>query len=324
MIFLKITLKTAGIFFGSGSLAEAVKEIYPISALFECNNSVLKSSAKKFPETEFCELNLNSLTDSKEQILRVRPDFLFGEEHYILNDFGILSNEYIGKNSFDVFTSFVEYSRPNMFLFVTKNKEGLKKEERSFLISGNIRALKTAGYGISEVFLNMSNLGIPQRKTEHFVFGMLEEKNGFLDSTVKKFIKENKVPKRTIEEYLKSKGFNIDFDYFVAKKRQRHCYPSVELLSVFKQSIPIDLLDSSFPPPENENQSMRFESGTAHRYKIKHMSFEEKVALQTFEKDELERFEKFPDSFKEQIVSNSIAPVSARTIVSIIDSYLRK
>lgn len=106
------------------------------------------------------------------------------------------------------FANVVTLVRPIGFLM-----ENVDRAQKSQAYSKARQIFKEAGYGLTEVVLDASKCGVPQKRKRFFVFGILDEVDGFWESNFKDHLSVNQT---TLKDYF---GDTLGFKYYYRHPR---------------------------------------------------------------------------------------------------------
>ncbi|MDR2104243.1 MAG: DNA cytosine methyltransferase [Deferribacteraceae bacterium] len=98
--------------------------------------------------------------------------------------------------------------RPRWFVM-----ENVDRVQKSVSYSAARRAFKNADYGLTEVVLDASLCGAPQKRKRFFCIGSLNNKDGFLTDYIAKNLSSKKM---TLRDYF---GQSLDFEYYYRHPR---------------------------------------------------------------------------------------------------------
>lgn len=98
--------------------------------------------------------------------------------------------------------------QPKIFIM-----ENVARTQKSKAFAEARKVFKKAGYGLTEVVLDASHCGVPQKRKRFFCIGFQGEKDGFLTSTFEARQYEKPL---TLREYF---GDKLDFDFYYRHPR---------------------------------------------------------------------------------------------------------
>lgn len=152
--------------------------------------------------------------------------------------------------------------------FVMENVDRILKSET---LPKAIKLFKEAGYGLTQVVLDASRCGAPQKRKRFFLIGELDGKDGFLE---KSLIKDQSAHNMTIREYLGNE-FQTDFYY-----RHPRSYARRGIFSIDEPSPTVRGVNRPIPP------SYQIHSGDATKdlSKVRPLTTFERARIQTFPK----------------------------------------
>lgn len=152
--------------------------------------------------------------------------------------------------------------------FVMENVDRILKSET---LPKAIKLFKETGYGLTQVVLDASRCGAPQKRKRFFLIGELDGKDGFLE---KSLIKDQSAHNMTIREYLGNE-FQTDFYY-----RHPRSYARRGIFSIDEPSPTVRGVNRPIPP------SYQIHSGDATKdlSKVRPLTTFERARIQTFPK----------------------------------------
>jgi len=196
----------------------------------------------------------------------------------------------------------------------------LKKIKPRFFVMENVPRTKNSnsyllvkkifydiGYSLSEVILDASLCGVPQRRKRFFCIGSLEGSEGFLNGHLEKNL--SKKPK-TLREFFKTK-LNVEHYY-----RHPRSYARRGIFSVDEPSPTIRGVNRPIP------KNYKIHSGD---------TFPEVHNLRPLTTLERSRIQTFPESFvwtgsktqKEQLIGNAVPPELAQYVAKCLKDYIK-
>lgn len=119
--------------------------------------------------------------------------------------------------------------------FLMENVPTIQKSEKLVTV---LNMFHEAGYGISQMVLDASKCGVPQKRKRFVVIGGLGEKDGFLDETLKK---GQSAKSMTLRDYF---GDSLGFEYYFRVPRS---YSRRGIFSIDEPSMTIRGVDRPVP-----------------------------------------------------------------------------
>lgn len=187
--------------------------------------------------------------------------------------------------------------------FVMENVERIVKSET---LPKCIEIFKNANYGLTQVVLNASLYGVPQKRKRYFLIGELNGKDNFLFEPL---ITKASTKHMTVREYLGNE-FNTDYYY-----RHPRSYQRRGIFSIDEPSPTIRGVNRPIPP------KYKFHSGDASKNinEVKALSTHERARLQTFPKEFILEGKK---TDLEQMIGNAVPVQLSKSVAECLMSYI--
>lgn len=187
--------------------------------------------------------------------------------------------------------------------FVMENVERILKSSNLNIVK---KEFKDYGYGLTDIILDASFCGVPQKRKRYFLIGGLDEEDNFLKS----ILEENQSYKRmTVREYM---GDELDVEHYYRHPRS---YKRRGVFSIDEPSPTVRGVNRPIPP------GYIFHKGDTCNdlKKIRPLTFEERARVQTF-----------PSNFKfsgsktdmEQMIGNAVPVNLANYMATSLLSYI--
>ena len=198
-------MKAVDLFCGCGGLSLGfIQSGFDVIASFDNWDEAIAVYKNNFDHP----INKQDLTDidgTVDMIIPLRPDIIIGGPP--CQDFSSAGNrdEDNGRGELTVcYASIISKVRPEWF--VMENVEQIQKTNKL----KNARAIfKQAGYGLTQVVLDASLCGVPQKRKRFFLIGKLGAKDDFMLSHINSKLAEKPM---TIRDYV-GDSWGIDFYY---------------------------------------------------------------------------------------------------------------
>lgn len=189
--------------------------------------------------------------------------------------------------------------------FVMENVDRIAK---STTLPKAIRKYKESGYGLTQIVLDASRCGVPQKRKRFFLIGELYGKDDFLKDAL---ISQQSSKSMSIYDYL---GDELKTEYYYRHPRS---YFRRGIFSIYEPSPTIRGVNRPIPP----SYKTRPNDATNDLSQVKVLSTEERSRIQTFPKD-----------FKlsgtktdlEQIVGNAVPVELAAYVARILRGYIKE
>lgn len=179
--------------------------------------------------------------------------------------------------------------------FVMENVDRILKSET---LPQAIKKFKDAGYGLTQVVLDASRCGVPQKRKRFFLIGELNGRDGFLE---KRLLNDQSSHCMTIREYLGNE-FETDFYY-----RHPRSYARRGIFSIDEPSPTIRGVNRPIPSSYKVHKG----DATNDLTKVRSLTTLERARIQTFPKSFIFEGSK---TDMEQIIGNAV-PVELASYV---------
>lgn len=247
------------------------------------------------------EQDLANVEQTVESIKKYRPDIIVGGPP--CQDFSSAGkrNEKGGRGDLTIsFAEIIVEIKPTWFLMENVDrivKTDVFKEAKSIL--------SKSGYGFTQIILDASLCGVPQKRKRMFLIGRLDTNDGFLLEQITNKLSNKRL---TVREYF---GESLELDHYY---RHARSYSRRGIFSVDEPSPTIRGVNRPIPP----NYKLHEGDSTKDLTLVRPLNALERSYIQTFPKDFI-----WPISNKstlEQIIGNAV-PVNLAKFVgdSIIE-----
>ena len=201
-------MKTVDLFAGSGGLSLGFQnQGFDIVAAFEWWDAAVKCYQENFPHPVY-QLDLSDAQEAIKEIRKFNPDIIIGGPP--CQDFSHAGKRIEAGRAVltDSFAQIVAAISP--YCFVMENVD----RARNSKVYTNARAIfKAANYGLTEIVLDASLCGTPQKRKRFICFGVKGEADGFaLDI----FTSRQASKPLTLREYF---GDKLDFEFYYRHPR---------------------------------------------------------------------------------------------------------
>ena len=190
--------------------------------------------------------------------------------------------------------------------FVMENVDRIAKSET---LPKAIKKYKDAGYGLSQVVLDASKCGAPQKRKRFFLIGELNGQDGFLEE---RLIKGQAATSMSIYDYL---GNEFGTEYYYRHPRS---YARRGIFSIYEPSPTVRGVNRPIPP------NYKFHSGDAINdlEKVRPLTTLERARIQTFPRSF--DFLNVKKTDLEQIVGNAVPVELASYVAGKLKEYIRE
>lgn len=203
----------------------------------------------------------------------------------------------------DCFAQIIEKVRPRFFVM-----ENVDRAQKSNAYTKAREIFKRAGYGLTEVLLDASLCGAPQKRKRFFCFGILGEEDGHSDL---RFISNIASKPMTLRDYF---GDSLGFEYYYRHPRN---YSRRGVFSIDEPAPTMRGVNRPIPKgyPGNPNDACAISK------KVHALTTKERALIQTFPAD----FQwKGTKTDIEQIIGNAVPVKLAEFVAKIAKQTLTK
>jgi DNA (cytosine-5)-methyltransferase 1 len=185
--------------------------------------------------------------------------------------------------------------------------ENVDRAQNSATYAAARAILKDAGYGLTEVVLNASYCGAPQRRKRFFCIGAQNAEDDFLNDYITQNLSKSEM---TLREYF---GASLDFEYYYRHPRN---YNRRAIYSIDEPSPTVRGMNRPVPPgyPGHPNDARELDGS------LRALTTLERALIQTF-----------PPNFKwagnktemEQMVGNAVPVKLAEFVANALNDYIQ-
>ncbi len=201
-------MKTVDLFAGCGGLSCGFQNAgFDIVGAFEFWNVAAECYRKNFNHKVY-ETDLSNPVEAIEIIKELKPDIIIGGPP--CQDFSHAGKR-IEADRASLTKSYAEIIReirPKYFVM-----ENVDRAEKSVTFSQAKEIFKTSGYGITQIVLDASRCGVPQKRKRFFCIGALNENDNFMLEYLTQNINDKAM---TMRDYF---GNTLDFEYYYRHPR---------------------------------------------------------------------------------------------------------
>ncbi len=295
-------MKVVDLFSGGGGLTLGFQNAgFDVVAAFDNWKAAVELYKKNFDRHPIFKWDLN-LPETVDRINQFRPDIIMGGPP--CQDFSSAGkrDESLGRADLTiVYSQIVEKVSPKYFLMENVDRA---YKSRVYAISKDI--LKKADYGLTDIILDASFCGVPQRRRRLFLFGEL---NG-VDHALKTIFHKNiSVRPMTLRDYF---GTSLGIDHYYRHPRS---YKRRGVFSIDEPSPTIRGVNRPIPSgyPGHRGDTISISEN------VRPLTTRERSMIQTFpEKFILEGSK----TDVEQILGNAVPVKLAQFVAECINEYL--
>lgn len=200
--------KIVDLFAGCGGLSKGFQDAgFDIVGAFEFWNVAANCYEKNFSHPVY-QTDLSDIEKAIEIIRPLHPEIIIGGPP--CQDFSHAGKRIeAGRASLtDVFAQIVSMIRPRYFVM-----ENVDRAQKSKAYALARKIFVKSGYGLTEIILDASHCGVPQKRKRFFCIGSLGQADGFLLDYIHSQISDHET---TLRDYF---GDSLDFEYYYRHPR---------------------------------------------------------------------------------------------------------
>lgn len=263
----KDSFKVVDLFCGCGGLSLGFQNAgYDIVAAYDNWDEAIKIYDKNFNHNVI-KRDLND-TENVDDIANFHPNIIIGGPP--CQDYSSAGHrdESLGRANLTIsYAEIVTKLRPQYFLM--ENVPTIQKSDKLAIV---LKMFYEVGYGITQMVLDASKCGVPQKRKRFVVIGGLGEKDGFLDEIL---IKGQSSKSMTLRDYF---GDSLGFEYYFRVPRS---YSRRGIFSIDEPSMTIRGVDRPVPKgyPGHPGDPVPLDDS------IRTLTYQERSWIQTFPRD---------------------------------------
>ena len=293
--------KVVDLFAGCGGLSLGFQNAgFSIIAAFEYWKTAAQCYELNFRHPVFQD-DLSNVRTIVSKLLPMSPDVIIGGPP--CQDFSNAGNRIEAKRAglTESFAQIVTKLRPNYFVM-----ENVDRAEKSMSYARARQLFVQAGYGLTEIVLDASLCGVPQKRKRFFCIGALDEKDGFLLREINAKLSNSPM---TLRDYF---GNTLDFEFYYRHPRN---YSRRAIFSIDEPAPTIRGVNRPLPKgyPGHPNDSHKIDKS------IRALTTLERALIQTF-----------PANFKwvgsktdmEQMIGNAVPVKLGEFVANRLMAYI--
>ena len=295
-------MKVVDLFAGCGGLSLGFQNAgFDVVAAFDNWDASIEVYRKNFLHPIIKE-DLSDIEKSTNDIRLFSPDMIIGGPP--CQDFSSAGkrNEDNGRGDLTVcYAKIISKIRPQWF--VMENVERILKTNK--LVDAKM-IYKEAGYGLTQMVLDASLCGVPQKRKRFVLIGKIGEKDGFMDFSLSKNISKKEM---TMFDYF---GHSLGVEYYYRHPRS---YARRGVFSIYEPSPTIRGVNRPMP----KGYVLHNGDPVSSLENIRPLTTKERSMVQTFPNN----FEFFGSKTDiEQMVGNAVPVNLAEFIANAISGYI--
>lgn len=196
------------LFSGCGGMTQGFQNAgFDVLAGFELWPSAVACYKANFSHDLF-EIDLSDTDTAIATIESIKPDIIIGGPP--CQDFSQAGKRIESSRASltESFAQIIQSIKPKYFVM-----ENVDRARMSNAYTTARSVFKESGYGLTEIVLDASHCGVPQKRKRFFCIGSLEENDGFLDEY---FLKNQSEKEMTLRDYF---GNTLGFEHYYRHPR---------------------------------------------------------------------------------------------------------
>ena len=295
-------MRAVDLFSGCGGLSLGFERAgFEVVAAYENWSTAIIVYRQNFNHPIF-EFDLSDVNSSIGHIQQFHPDIIIGGPP--CQDFSSAGkrNESGGRGDLTIsFAEIVTGIRPRWFVM-----ENVERIHKTIVFSNAKEIFRNAGYGLTEIVLDASKCGVPQKRKRMFLIGQLDTFDNFLKQKILNGLSKKSL---TIRDYM---GNDLGLENYY---RHARSYARRGIFSIDEPSPTIRGVNRPIPPAYTPHPG----DSTGNLGNVRPLTSIERSYIQTF-----------PKSFKlqgvnktalEQLIGNAVPVNLARYVGNCIMTY---
>ena len=201
-------MRVVDLFAGCGGLSLGFEQQgFNVVAAFELWDAAIKCYEANFTHPIF-QVDLSDTQAAVQLIKEYRPDIIIGGPP--CQDFSHAGKRVEAKRALltDSYAEIISIIKPTCFVM-----ENVARAQKSNAYASARAIFKKAGYGLTEIVLDASLCGTPQKRKRFFCFGMLGKEDGF---ALNSFTSRQAKKAMTLRDYF---GESLGFEFYYRHPR---------------------------------------------------------------------------------------------------------
>ena len=295
-------MKTIDLFSGCGGMSLGFQNAgFDVVAAFEFWDVAADCYEKNFAHPVF-RTDLSNVTEAVEKIKKFSPELIIGGPP--CQDFSHAGKRIESSRASltEAYAKIIDTIRPQYFVM-----ENVDRAEKSKAFEKARDIFKEAGYGLTQIVLDASKCGVPQKRKRFFCIGALGKEDNFMQSIIQSGISKKVT---TLREYF---GDTLDFEFYYRHPRN---YNRRGVFSIDEPAPTMRGVNRPVPKgyPGHPNDACPITNG------VRALTTLERALIQTF-----------PATFKgygnktdmEQRIGNAVPVKLAEYVASKLNEYIK-
>ena len=302
---MKKQIRTVDLFAGCGGLSLGFSSAgFKIVGAVDNWEPAVKTYRRNFTDHDIFDLDLSDVEKSVSELSKLRPDMIVGGPPCQDYSHAGKRDETRGRADLTVsFAKIISNIKPEWF--VMENVDQITKSKK---LTEAKEIFKKAGYGLTQIVLDASFCGVPQKRKRFFLIGKLKAHDDFALELIQEKISASPM---SIRDYF---GDTLDFDYYYRHPRN---YNRRGVFSVDEPSPTIRGVNRPIPKGYPGHSLDKVKDLST----IRPLTTLERAQIQTFPKDFI--FEGSKTEIEQQIgnaVPVNLAKFVASAIMEIVQN----
>ena len=296
-------IKAVDLFAGCGGLSCGFQNAgIAVNAAFEYWDIAASVYEKNFDHPVF-QIDLSDVSNAVKIVKPFHPDMIIGGPP--CQDFSHAGKRIEAERAglTGSFANIVKEVRPSYFVM-----ENVDRAEKSNAYAYARNTFKEAGYGLTEIVLDASYCGVPQRRKRFFCIGVLDSEDNSVRPYIERKISDHET---TLRDYF---GDTLGFEYYYRHPRN---YSRRAVFSIDEPAPTMRGVNRPVPKgyPGHPNDACPVNEG------VRALTTQERALIQTF-----------PKSFKwdgsktdmEQMIGNAVPVKLAEFVARAVIEYIQE
>jgi DNA (cytosine-5)-methyltransferase 1 len=296
---MKKQIRTIDLFAGCGGLSFGFSSAgFKIVGAVDNWEPAVKTYRRNFTDHDIFDLDLSDVEKSVSELSKLSPDMIVGGPPCQDYSHAGKRDETRGRADLTVsYAKIISNIKPEWF--VMENVDQIKKSKK---LTQAKEIFKKAGYGLTQIVLDASLCGVPQKRKRFFLIGKLKTHDDFALALIQEKISTSPM---SIRDYF---GDTLDFDYYYRHPRN---YNRRGVFSVDEPSPTIRGVNRPIPKGYPGHSLDKVKDLST----IRPLTTLERAQIQTFPKDFI--FEGSKTEIEQQI-GNAVPVNLAKFVASVI------
>ena len=293
-------MHTIDLFSGCGGMSLGFTNAgFEILASYEIWDSAIECFRANFKHPVI-KMDLSDVDNAVEDIKKYNPDMIIGGPP--CQDFSDAGKRVESDRATLTvcFAKIVCSVKPNYFVM-----ENVARSMKSDAYAVSRKLFKDSGYGLTEIVLNASLCGVPQKRKRFICIGSMGDSDGFAEEIIHRNLSDKPL---TVREYL---GDDLDMEYYYRHPRN---YSRRGIFSVDEPAPTIRGVNRPIP----KNYVIHKGDAISDLDEVDSLTMDQRALIQTFPKD----FNWIgPRTSCEQMIGNAVPVKLAEFIANVVKEY---